>query len=245
MSFGAVNRQSKLPLHQQIYELLRSNMVQSLWKAGDLFPTELELMDEYQVSRATIRQVMDRLVSEGLIYRQQGRGTFIAEPTLEQGLTRIISFTEDMRRRGLASETQILAMQAIPASEEVAARLGIKPGETVAYLKRLRIANNEPLCIEESHLIDKMCPGIFEFDFATQPLREILDTKYDIRITRALQRIHACSAGPETAKLLHVNPHAALLLIERTSFNEWEVPVEFLRLHFRGDRYALHNELRD
>lgn len=240
-----INRQSKLPLHQQIYEVLRARMLRGKWDAGDIFPTELELMEEFKVSRATIRQVMDRLVSEGLIIRQQGRGTFVAEPTLEQGLTRIISFTEDMRRRGLVPETQILVQEIIPASEDVARGLRIQPGEEVAYLKRLRIANSEPMCIEESYLSYKMCPGILKYDFSSQPLRETLEENYGIHISKALQKIFAIVAEPETSRQLKIPSPAALLYIERISFNEWDLPVEFLRLYFRGDRYSLHNELKD
>lgn len=243
--FTPLNRQSKLPLHQQIYETLRSKIQQGVWKVGDTFTTELDLMAEYRVSRATIRQVMERLVSEGLIYRQQGKGTFVAEPTLEQGLTRIISFTEDMRRRGLIPETQILSKAIIPANEDVARALRIETGAEVAYLKRLRLANNEPMCIEESYLDYKICPNIFAFDFSIQPLREILDKNYSVRIIRALQKIHAVVAPHDTARLLKINSPSALLFIERTSFNELDKPVEFLRLYFRGDRYSLYNELRD
>ena len=123
-----LSRVNRIPLHQQIYEVLRSRIQQGIWESGVLFPTEMDLMTEYQVSRATIRQVMERLVNEGLIYRQQGRGTFVAEPTLEQGLTRIISFTEDMHRRGLVPETRILSEEIIPASEDIAAALKISTG---------------------------------------------------------------------------------------------------------------------
>lgn len=244
-SISPINRQSKMPLYQQIYDVLRGKILRGNWAIGELVPTELELMEEFQVSRATIRQVMELLVSEGLIFRQQGRGSFVAEPTLEQALTRIISFTEDMRRRGLAPETRILSKEIIPAGKDIAKALNIQPGDEVAYLKRLRIANNEPMCIEESYLIQKMCPGIFDFDFSVQPLRETLENKYGIRITRALQKIHSVVASQETGRLLHINHPAALLFIERTSYNEWDLPVEFLHLYFRGDRYSLYNELRD
>ena len=240
-----VSRHSRLPLHQQIYELLRSKILNGAWDVGDMLPTEFELMEEYGVSRVTMRQVFDRLVSEGLIYRQQGRGTFVAKPTLEQGLTRIISFTEDMRRRGLTPATRVLAAEIIPASKEVADALKIDFGKEVACIKRLRIANDEPMCIEESHLPYRLCPGILEYDFATQPLREVLEKRYNIRIVRALQKIHASVATGETAKLLGISYPSALLFIERVSFNEWDLPVEFLRLYFRGDRYSLYNELRD
>jgi len=240
-----VNRHSRLPLHQQIYDLLRSKILNSAWAVGEMLPTELELMVEFGVSRVTMRQVFERLVSEGLIYRQQGRGTFIAKPTLEQGLTRIISFTEDMRRRGLIPETNVLAAEITPAADEVADALKIKPGDNVAFIKRLRIANAEPMCIEESHLPYKLCPGILKFDFASQPLREVLEKRYAIRIVRALQKTHAVVTTTKTAKLLGVPHPSALLFIERVSFNEWDLPVEFLCLYFRGDRYTLHNELRD
>jgi GntR family transcriptional regulator len=242
---SSVNRQSKMPLHQQIYEILRGKILIGTWASKEMFPTELELMEEHQVSRATIRQVMERLVTEGLVYRHQGRGTFIAEPTLEEGLTRIISFTEDMRRRGLKSATRILAKEILPANEDISEALKIQVGEEVAYLKRLRLANNEPMCIEESYIIHKLCPGIFEFDYSLQSLRETLETNFGIRIKRAHQKIHAFVPGQEISKLLQINRPAALLVIERTSFNEWDLPVEFLRLYFRGDRYSLYNELRD
>ncbi len=245
MNITPLSRVNRIPLHQQIYEVLRSKIQQGVWTSGVLFPTEMELMAEYQVSRATIRQVMERLVSEGLIYRQQGRGTFVAEPTLEQGLARIISFTEDMNRRGLVPETRILAEEIVPASNDVCKALNLRDDEQVAYLKRLRLANHEALCIEESFIVNSLCPGIFETDFSIQPLRDTLDKKYGIKIVRALQKIHAINAPQETAKILQIPANAALLFIERTSFNQLDQPIEFLRLYFRGDRYSLHNELRD
>jgi GntR family transcriptional regulator len=197
-----VSRHSRLPLYQQIYELLRSKILNGTWNVGDMLPTEFELMEEYGVSRVTIRQVFDRLGSEGLIYRQQGRGTFVAKPTLEQGLTRIISFTEDMHRRGLVPATKVLAAELIPAVKEVAEVLKIDAGENVAYIKRLRIANGEPMCIEESHLPHKLCEGILDYDFANQPLREVLDKQYNIRIVRALQKIHACVATRRNGQIV-------------------------------------------
>ena len=240
-----INRTSRLPLYQQIYEILRGQLIRGNWAPGELFPTEFDLIRDFQVSRVTIRQVMDRLVSEGFIYRQRGRGTFVAEPTLEEGLTRIISFTEDMRRRGLAAGTKVLVSKILPATDDVALALHMKPSEEVVYLKRLRSANNEPMCIEESHLNHRLCPGILEHDFGIQPLREILESKYRIRISRALQKIHAVVSDDEMGRMLKSPAPSALLFIERTSFNDYDTPVEFLRLYFRGDRYSLYNELKD
>ena len=105
----AINRQSKLPLYQQLYEVLRGNIMRGEWKPGDLIPAESELIEQYGVSRITVRQVLDMLVQEGLIYRQRGRGSFVAHPTVEQVLQRLVSFTDDMRQRGFAPSTRILS----------------------------------------------------------------------------------------------------------------------------------------
>ena len=107
----SINKHSKLPYYQQLYEILRQKIILGEWKPGDMIPTESELIGTYQVSRNTVRQVLDILVNEGYIYRHRGKGTFIAHPTLEQTTSRIISFTEDMRQRGFVPGTAGNALQ--------------------------------------------------------------------------------------------------------------------------------------
>ena len=98
-----VSHQSKSPLYQQLYQLLRNKILAGEWHPDEMLPSEADLIAQYQVSRATVRQALDELVSDGLIYRKQGRGTFVAPPTVEQGLVRIVSFTEDMQQRGFTA----------------------------------------------------------------------------------------------------------------------------------------------
>jgi GntR family transcriptional regulator len=102
-----LSRQSKLPLYQQLYDILRGELTRGQWKPGDMLPPESELMQRFEVSRITVRQVLDMLVRDGLIYRQQGRGTYVAHPTIEQTQVRIVSFTEDMLQRGFRPGTTI------------------------------------------------------------------------------------------------------------------------------------------
>jgi len=240
-----INRLSKLPLYQQLYEILRGNIVRGDWPVGRMLPTEPELIGRYGVSRTTVRQVLDLLVNEGLIYRQQGRGTFVAEPTLEQGLVRITSFTEDMRQRGFLPETRVMFTGRLPAPVEVAEKLSIAPGEELVRIERLRLANHEPMSIEESFLVHALCPGILNHDYAREPLRETLEKDYGIRLVRARQVIRAITASSGQARLLSVPPRAPLLFIERVYFSQHTRPVEFLRIHYRADRYSLYNELHD
>jgi GntR family transcriptional regulator len=234
-----------LPLYHQLYQILRDDIVRGEWQPGDMIPPESELIERYQLSRTTVRQVLDMLSNEGLIYRQQGRGTFVAHPTVEQALVRIVSFTEDMRQRGVRPGTEMLSSGLIPAPQDIAEKLEIEPGEELARLERLRLADGEPMSIEESHLVHRYCPGVLEGDYATNPLREALERDYGIRWTHAKQTIRAISASRNLARLLSVPPHSALLYIERVSYSQPNIPVEFLRIYYRGDQYALYSELHD
>lgn len=239
-----IDRSSKLPLYHQLYQILRSKIVQQDWKPGDVIPPESEMVDRYQVSRTTVRQVLDLLTNEGLIYRQQGRGTFVAHPTVEQTLVRIVNFTEDMRMRGCEPSSKVLFSGLIPASPEIATKLHIDAGEELACLERLRLADGEPMGLDESYLIHRYCPGILTGDYVTNSLREVLAQKYGVRWTHAKQAIRAVLATHEQAEVLGVAPKSAALLVERVSYSQQNVPVEFLRTYYRADRYVLYSELQ-
>lgn len=240
-----INRRSKLPYYQQLYEILRGKIQRREWQPGDMIPPESELIDTFQVSRSTVRQVLDMLVNEGLIYRERGRGTFVAHPTLEQSMSRIVSFTQDMRQRGFLPGTRVLSSSLIPASKDIAEKLQIASGELLARIERLRLADGEPMSIEESHLVHRYCPNVLRHDYSTQPLREILERDYGVRLVYAKQVIRAISATRQLAKLLEIKTNAPLLFLERITFSQAEIPVEFLRIYYRADRYSLYNELRD
>jgi GntR family transcriptional regulator len=239
-----IARGSKLPFYHQLYEILRAKIVRGEWLPGDIISPESELIEQYQVSRVTVRQALDILVNEGLIYRQQGRGTFVAHPAVEQGLVRLINFTQDMCNRGFEPGTRVLFTALTPAPLDIAEKLQIEPGEEMACLERLRLADGEPMSIEKSHLIHRYCPGVLQHDFTTDSLREFLERTYGIRWAYARQVIRAILALPDLAHLLSVRPKSPLLYIERVSYTERNMPLEFLRIYYRGDRYSLHNELQ-
>jgi GntR family transcriptional regulator len=240
-----INRRDKLPLYQQLYEILRNKIKSKEWQVGQLIPSEPELMTTYGISRVTVRQVLDRLVNDGLIYRQRGKGSFVASPTLEQSIARIVSFTEDMQQRDLQPGTKVMKAELIPAAEEVAKHLQVEPGTEMAYLERLRFANNEPMSIEQSFLVHSMVNGILQYDYVVQPLREIIKSIFGIQLVRAKQVIRAFSATQRLAHVLEVPVNAPLLFIERISFSQHDQPVEFLRIYYRGDRYSLYSEMHD
>lgn len=240
----SINPYSNVPLYQQIYEILYKKIVQNEWKPGTLVPPESSLMETYQVSRITIRRVFDMLVKEGLVYRKPGKGTFVAHAKLEHNLSRIVSFTEDMKQRGFKTSTRVLSSKIIRPTEYIAEKLGIPLDEELAHLKRLRLADDEPMCLEESFFVHRYCEGILEYDFSKYSLREINANQFGLTLVRAKQMIRAINATKENAEILSIKKNAALLYFERVSFSQDNIPLEFLKAYYRADRYTLYNELQ-
>jgi GntR family transcriptional regulator len=168
----------------------------------------------------------------------------VAHPTVEQAMVRIVSFEEDMRQRAMEPSTQVLSTELAPAPDEIAALLQVDVGEELACLERLRLADGEPLLVEQSSLVHRFCRGVLEEDYATASLRETLERQHGIRWSRAKQVIRAVPATEHLADALGVPVGAALLYLERTSFSQQDLPVELVRMYYRGDRYSLYTELQ-
>ncbi len=240
-----LSRASKVPLYYQLYEILDDQISEGVWQPEEMLPTENELVNRYQLSRATVRQAFELLVNKGKVYRRRGQGTFVSKPTFEQNLNRIISFWDDMHQRGLKPGTRVLSSELIEASEDVIENLEIEAKEELASLVRLRMADDEPLSVEHSLLVHKFCPGILEQDYANSSLRKMLADQYNIHISNAKQFIRAVPATDKLADLLDVDLNAPLLYIDRISYMDDGTPIEYLRINLRGDRYSFHSELRD
>lgn len=240
----AISPNSPVSYYQQLYSILRKEIASGAWKPGERMPSEAELITTFGVSRITVRQAFELLVNEGLVYRRRGSGTFVTIPTIEHGLNRILSFTEDMQRRGLHAETQLIASRLEPAATETAARLNIEPGAELAVLERLRLADATPMSVEHSHLVHSHCPGILDGDYTCTPLHEALFDRFGIRLSRARQAVRAVAADKALAGILSVPVGAPLFYIERVSFQQGGIPIEYLKIYHRGDRYVLYNELR-
>jgi GntR family transcriptional regulator len=241
---NAILADSPVSFYHQLYTILRKELARGVWKPGDRMPSEAELIAAYGVSRITVRQAFDLLVNDGLVYRRRGSGTFVTAPPIELGLNRIVSFTEDMRRRGMHPETQLLDARLEPAADEIALRLDVEPGAELAVLERLRLADGVPMGIERSRLVHRLCPGVLDGDYAHTSLHATLLERYGIRLARANQAIRVMAADSALAGKLSVPTGAPMFYIERVAFGQAGIPVEYLEIYQRGDRYVLYNELR-
>ena len=237
-----LDRNSKIPLHQQLYEILRGLLDGDKYVSGDKFFTEAALIDAFDISRNTARQVLSRLSDEGYITRERGKGTTVAKPSLQQSLEKIVSFTEEMNRRGMKPNTMVISQETVKPSEVQIQSLKIVPGTDLVCIKRLRLGDHVPICVEESYLVKDYFPNLGDYDYAEYPLRWVIESMLNRRLDFAQQKIKAISAAEDLAVLLEIKPSAPVLYIERVTY-AGNIPVEFLKIFYRGDRFTLFNEL--
>lgn len=241
MSIG--NKDVPIPLYYQIKARLLEAIENGHLKPGDRVLSERELTTQFAVSRMTARQALTELENQGYLYRVQGKGTFVANPKLEQPLAGLTSFTEEMRRRGLEPAARVLAAEEVVAGRKVARALGIGESAPVYRLERLRLAGGEPMALEISHLPAAAVPGLLDRGPVEQSLYRILQERYGLRPVKAMQSLEAVAANAYEAEILHVREGTPLLLLERIARDAQDRPVEYVHSLYRGDRYRFTTEL--
>jgi GntR family transcriptional regulator len=210
---------------------------------GDALPSERRLSSDLEVSRPTLRAVLDELVREGLLLRRHGSGTYVAEPKIALPLT-MTSFSEDMSRRGMVPSSRVVAFEVTTAGAKLGQRLHLSPVEEVWVITRLRLADDETMAIEWLHAPRRFLPDLKREDLAQQSFYELLNARQGIVIAKGVQTIEPTVTSQQEADLLGVPVHSPAFLFERTTEGEGGEVVEFVRSVYRGDRYRLVTELR-
>jgi GntR family transcriptional regulator len=231
-----------VPLHHQVYLDLTSALDAGEWKPGDRLPPERELAERYGCSLITVRRALSELAREQRIERTRGRGTYVLHPRLELDFGGSQSFTSDMQSRGLDPETRVVAARREDAGEAVAHALELKTGAPTLYLERLRLADGEPLLLEQVHLPADRFPGLLASDLEHNSLYEILTERYGTRVVRAREAIEPVLLRAREAKLLDQAPGRPALLVEGVAFAADGFPIEFARSYVRGDRTRYYVE---
>jgi GntR family transcriptional regulator len=233
-----------IPLYHQLKCILMEAIESGRWQSGQQLPTESELVEDFGVSKITIRQALQELAGLGYVRREQGRGTFVSKGKLDQGPRELTSFSEEMRRHRLMASSRVLERSVTEAEGRVAEALELGPGERVLRLKRLRMADGEPMGIQTAHIPLALAPGIEHENFEHGSLYKILQAKYGLRPARARETHLAALAEPAAAGLLSVPAGSAIFAAERVTFLADEKPLEFVQSIMRGDRYSIVLDLR-
>lgn len=235
---GSLDEDHSLPLYQQLQRGLRRAIETKLLAPEDALPPERDLAEEFAVSRITVRKALDGLVSEGLLTRRQGSGTFVAS-RVEKSFSKLSSFTEDMAARGKAPRSVWLRKSQGVVSPEEAMATGFSPGTPVYHFNRLRYADDTPMSLEFCTLPTFCLPSI---ESVQSSLYDALD-KAGFRPQRALQRLRAVLLTAPQTELLHGKEGDAGLLVERRGFLSDGRIVEFSQSYYCGDTYDFVAEL--
>jgi GntR family transcriptional regulator len=232
-----IDKSIPVPYHYQLREIWRQEIMTGRWPVNEKLPSERELGEWYEVSRPTIREAMDALVSEGLLRREKGRGTFVAEPKIVEGLLQTpYGFTDSMEDQGILFATSVLGLDIVPAPPTMARELRLPADAPVIRLERIRSVIDTPILMVTSYLPEEMFPGLLDVDFTRRSLYETLRADYGITMARARRFMEAVAANRQDAEILGVEPGDPLMLIESTTYTQDGVPFEFYRAQHRGDR---------
>ena len=232
-----LSRGGATPLHAQIAEVLRTKIQNDEFKDRENLPSERELAEQYTVSRMTVRQALQKLRHEGLIYHERGVGTFVNNRKIDVHTRNLNGFSEEMISLGLMPSSRILVFRREPASDEVKHDLRLGAGAEVVYLERLRIADDEPMAFEKTYLPAYLFPKLEEFDLTKSSLYQVLTQSYDLRMRHAEEVLEAAAATKRIAEQLGIRIGAPVLVVHRVVFSESNQPVESAHTIYRADRY--------
>lgn len=234
-----LDRNAAVPLYHQLKTAILCDIEAGRWKPGDRLPTEDELIARFHVSKITVRQALRELAELGCVRREQGRGTFVQRPPLEEGPRELTSFTGEMRRHGLRASSQVLEQGVVEATEDVALPLGIDVGEAVFRLRRLRFADEEPMGVQTAFIAMRLVPRIDELSFVGASLYDVLATRYALFPAAARETHQAVAVADSVAALLRVPPGSPAFAAERLTSLADGRPLEYVKSIMRGDRYKI------
>jgi GntR family transcriptional regulator len=224
------------PQYRQIEHALRERIAQLA--PGARLPSDAELCAEFGVSRMTARNAMQRLAEDGLIAREPGRGSFVAEPPTHRRANRLMTFTQEMLRAGRVPSSRILTRVIRPSTSAEASALDIPRREPIVHLRRLRMADVEPVVLESAVLIGACADAVMTADLVNGSLHETLG-RAGFPPRRGTSTIAAAAATAEDARLLGIRTGEPLLVERRLIVDGHGRPIEATESRYRADRYAL------
>lgn len=236
-----LDRSSPIPLYYQLAEAIEAAIRDGELAPGDRFENELALAKRLALSRPTTRRAIQELVDKGLLVRKRGVGTQVVQNSVHRRVE-LTSLFDDLVRAGKAPATRLLDYRVDAPDEDVARELSLSGNREVVRIKRLRLANGEPLAVMTNYLPVEIAPeaALLETSGLYQSLRA-----QGVHIRLARQRIGARAAGRDEARLLDEKPGAPLLTMDRTAFDDSGRAVEYGTHCYRASRYFFDTTVVD
>jgi GntR family transcriptional regulator len=239
---GIVDSNKNMSLYLQVKDILIKRIQEKIWAAGTLIPTEQELMDEFNVSRTTIRQAISILVQDGLLEKKQGKGTIVKAQQLV-GNGKLKGFAEEVAEKGLTPKSKLMRHSFRKDLFHEKVMLDLEDDDEVLVIERIRFADHTPIAIERTCWPAHIGKVLINYDLDTAKFYEILEAN-NIILKSAKEKISAVNATIYEADLLGIRGGEAMLKMERLSFGLDGRPIEFTITKFRSDKYHYNIELK-
>ncbi len=224
-----------------IMETIRQRILSGQYAPGERIPSEHSLARQFNVSRGTVERAIRALVQDGLLYRQQGSGTFVARPGY-----RILQFRLDVsawKEEVSSGDIRLLHKGLVLPPPDISQRLQLGFQQKVISIVRVRMADGAPVAHEVRYLPESLCPDLLDEDLEHQSVHQLLVDKYRIPLLRAAYTIQAIAMGEDEARLLQTEVGTHGFLVERLTFTTGQKPAVFFRQVSIGSRYAFHAEI--
>ncbi|MGD8780604.1 MAG: GntR family transcriptional regulator [Ignavibacteria bacterium] len=231
-----IDKKSKLPLYYQLKEILKEEIDVGKYKPGERVPSENELSAMLSISRNTSKQAIADLVSEGILYRVQGKGTFVAERKKFSGVMEAFSFSEELKNDRSVFATKVIFAEEILETKKTLEYLKLKESTELYRIQRLRLVNDIPVALQTSYIPKFFCPSLLEYDLSANSLVDILKEKYNINFSYFTESLACVKADPYESELLEVKKGAPLFFITRKTFSKNDEIIEVTRSFMPGDR---------
>ena len=233
----------KLPKYYLVKKAIVENIDNEVYDSKEPIPSERELMETYQVSRITIRKAIDELVTEGYLYKVQGKGTYVKTDEGSNNLFSITSCTEDVLKLGLTPSKKVVVSELVDANVKRAKALEITTSDNVYMIGRILYADKEPLNYTLTFLPEKIFPGLSKYDLKKESLYQIITEVYGVKITKARRTIEAIGAQDEIAEYLDIEEGTPIILFRCITYgivNGREIPIENFKCYYRTDKFKFY-----
>lgn len=229
-----IDKRSPIPAYFQLKNIILENINNGEYPEGSLIPSERDLCEDLGISRMTVRQALNQLVTEGVLYREKGRGTFVSKSKIKQ--RNIMSFSETVRNKGLEPSTQVLRFEKVLDRADIRDILELQENEGLYGIKRLRLANERPVGIEEVFIPERHCPYLENYDLKMS-FYKLLKEQYSLVVNCMDCSVDAAKATKEEKKLLGLTDSVPVLRITGISYNDSGTKLFYEKDTYRSDEY--------
>jgi GntR family transcriptional regulator len=239
-----VDKDSPIPLYYQLKKIISELIENEEIKENDTVPTERELCEYHGISRMTVNKAIASLVNEGLLYRERGKGTFVVKNKEKHQLQNLLSFTEDMKRRGIVIDTTIISFLRKLPTKKMQQDLQLENDQEIFEITRLRNVDGEPYAIEVAHIPTMLCEALTGDMLENNSLYNILETKFDVKFEYGQQTIEPVLVNDYESELLQVKQKTLALMFSRLTYSKENIPIEVTKSVYRSDRYKVEITLK-